>query len=190
MGKTSSSAGNGEAKYLQEMAELLEEVAEDNTTLVSNMNRVLENQESLRSDVFREFGLLRQELVGSLRYQALKDICREIATPLGAMETMLEQADFSDAETTRSHVNSLVITLQNILSQMGVEKISINPGSDLFDPHYHKCVGLCLPGDSPFPDAPQHTIVRIIEDGYLLSGYMLSPAKVEVQSEQKSKDSN
>lgn len=186
MKNTSSSAGNGTSQQLQEMTELLEEIVQDNTAMVGNFNRVLENQEGLRSDVFREFGLLRQEIVGSLRYQALKDICREISAPLAAMETMLDQADFADAKTIRDHVNSLVVTLQNLLSQMGVEKIPIIPGNDLFDPNYHKCISLRTPSESPFPDAPKNTIVRILEDGYMLSGYLMSAAKVEVQSEQKS----
>ena len=168
---------------LDKMAELLEEIAEDNTAVVSALNRSMESHESLRADLVREVRVLREELGGALAYRTLKDICVELIPPLAAMEAMLDNADFADAKATRSHVDSLAITLRSVLSRMGAERISVSPGEELFDPNRHLCVQLRAPEDSPFPSAPPRTIVRVVEDGYTLAGRLLSPTKVEVQAE-------
>ncbi len=170
-------------KRLEELARLLEEVVEDNTQVVETIQRVLDNQNSFRSDMIREMGMIRDDFQGSLAYRTLKDLCGELIMPLGAMEAMLEYDDFSDPERIREHVNSLVITLHTVLSRMGAEKIPVSPGEDRFDPNQHLCVRLLAPQDSPFPSAPPRTVVCILEDGYLLNGKLLIPAKVEVQSE-------
>ena len=174
------------AYYLENMAKLLDEVAEDNTAIVGGINRVLETQEALRSDMLREFERLRNEFAGALTYRVLKDICKELISPLAAMEAMLQEADFSDTKTICSHVESLVITLNSVLSRMGAEKISISPGEEIFDPNRHRCVRVLTSEESPFPSAPPRTVVQVVEDGYTLAGQILSPAKVEVQAENDS----
>jgi len=168
---------------LENMATLLNEIVEDNTALVGSLNRVVATQETLRSDLVREMGLLRDDFASTLAFRALKDLCVELISPLAAMEAMLQQADFADPQVIRGHVESLVITMHSVLSRMGAEKISIAPGEELFDPSRHRCVRILAPEASPFPSAPPRTIVRIVEDGYTLAGRMLSPAKVEVQAE-------
>jgi molecular chaperone GrpE (heat shock protein) len=168
---------------LKNVSELLEEIAEDNTTIAGSINRVLETQEALRVNLAQEMGLLREEFAGALAYRVLKDLCGELIPPLTAMERMIEEADFSDPQTIRGHVNGLVITMRNVLNRMGAEKISIAPGEAFFDPNAHRCVRLLTPEESPFPSAPPRTIVRIVEDGYTLAGRLLAPAQVEVQAE-------
>jgi molecular chaperone GrpE (heat shock protein) len=69
---------------------------------------------------------------------------------------------------------------------MGAEKISVSPGEEVFDPAIHLCVRLLAPEESPFPGALPRTVVRVVEDGYTLGGRVLSPAKVEVQSGNRS----
>lgn len=170
-------------QQLEKMSSLLEEIADDNTVVVGSLGRVLEMQESLRVGLLREMEALREEFLGSLTYRALKDLCGELIPPLTAMEAMLDRGDFTDAAAMRGHVASLIITLQSVLSRMGAEKISVAPGEAVFDPHYHRCVRLLAPGESPFPSAPPRTIVRVLEDGYTLGGKILSPVHVEVQAE-------
>ena len=173
----------GSEQLMEKMSIVLEEIAEDNTVMVGSLNRVVEGQESLRVEILRELETLREEFLGSLSYRALKDLCGELIGPLAAMEAILERGDFSDGAAMRGHVDSLVITLQSVLSRMGAEKISIAPGEAVFDPNYHRCVRLLAPSASPFPSAPPRTVVRVVEDGYTLGGKILSPAHVEVQAE-------
>ena len=178
---------NSKARYLENIANLLDEIAEDNTATVGIINRVLETQEALRSDVTHEIELLRNEFASALVYRVLKDLCKELISPLAAIETMLQEADFSDTQTIRGHVESLVITLNSVLSRMGAEKISISPGEEVFDPNRHRCVRVLTPKESPFPSTPPRTVVHVVEDGYTLAGQILSPAKVEVQAEKPNK---
>ena len=170
-------------EQLESLKLLIEEIAEDNTALAGSLNNMLVVQETLRSDLMREIGLLRDDFAGALIFRVLKDLCNELIMPLSAMEAMLEQADFSDTRAVRGHVESLVITLNSVLGRMGAEKVSIAVGEELFDPSRHRCVRMLAPEASPFPGAPPRTIVRVVEDGYILAGRSLSPAAVEVQSE-------
>ena len=117
---------------LENIPTLLNEIVEDNTALVGSLNRVVATQETLRSDLVREMGLLRDDFAGALAFRALKDLCTELISPLAAMEAMLQQADFADTQVIRGHVESLVITMHSVLSRMGAEKISIAPGEELF----------------------------------------------------------
>ncbi|MCI0487094.1 MAG: nucleotide exchange factor GrpE [Blastocatellia bacterium] len=184
-----ASADNDRNRRLDRMAELLDEIAEDNTAVVGAINRLLDQQEGLRADLIREVSALREDYSGSLVYRAMKDCCGELIPPLAAMESILQKADFADAATIRGHVESLALTLRNVLSRMGAEKIPISPGEEMFDPNRHKCVQLLAPASSPFPSALPRTVVRVVEDGYTLAGRVLMPAKVEVQAEAEIFDS-
>jgi molecular chaperone GrpE len=177
---------NDHTDQLKNILQLLEEIAEDNMAVVESLNRVREAQDTLRSDVTREIEQLRDEWTSALTFRALNDICGELIPPLTAMETMLQQAEFADAQTVVGHVDSLAFTLRNILRRMGAEKISVSPGEEVFDPAIHLCVRLLAPEESPFPGALPRTVVRVVEDGYTLGGRVLSPAKVEVQSGNRS----
>lgn len=171
---------------LDRINSLLDEVAEDNTAIVAELRRLgtrLDNgRRRADDDVERAVAGLRSDLTGLLAYQALKDLCTEIIGPLSAMEAMLEQADGIDAESASVHVRSLAVTLRGILTRMGAEKVPVVVGSDLYDPARHRCVAVVDPARSPFPDAPPRTIVRIVEDGYVLHQRPLRPVQVEIQA--------
>ncbi|HEX8070620.1 MAG TPA: nucleotide exchange factor GrpE [Pyrinomonadaceae bacterium] len=169
---------------LDEMARLLEEIADDNTAVAGSIGRVLDAQEALRAEVARGLDQLREDFAGALTYRVLKDLCGELIRPLAAMERMVAGADFADPAQIREHVESLVVTLQSVLARLGAEKISVAPGAAQFDPAAHRCVRLLAPAESPFPSAPPRTVVRVVEDGYTLAGRLLAPAQVEVQAEQ------
>ena len=166
---------------LDNVTQLLEEIVEDNTTLVESTSRILQGQDSLRTDVMRGLEQARRDFSGNLTFYAVKEVCQELLPPLTAIEAMLQQADFSDAETIKNHVNSLAITLQTVLKRLGLEKIPIAPGEQSFDPHFHLCTHRVAAEESPFPTAAPHTIIRVVENGYTINGRIISPVKVEVQ---------
>lgn len=169
---------------LTKITELLEEVAEDNATAILSLNDIKSGQSQMRSDFVRQLDQLRDDFQSNLVYQSLKDVCRELVMPLNIIEQIIESSDFSDPDVIRGHVSSLAITLQSVLARMGVEKISITPGTERFDQTNHFCVSVVQPVDSPFPDAEPQTIVRVLEDGYMLAGKVLTPARVEIQAGQ------
>jgi molecular chaperone GrpE (heat shock protein) len=168
-----------------ELLELMNELADDNASLAGMVNRVLEGQASARTEMVRELDTLREDITGAIAYRALKDLCRELSTPLAALQTMLEEDDFSDQAVVRGHVSALAETIRSVMHRMGAEEIAVNAGEDLFNPERHFCLRLVSPDESPFPSAAPRTVVRVVESGYLLGGRMLAPARVEVQSERK-----
>lgn len=173
----------GSDRTTGQMLELLEELAEDNASLSGMFNRMLDAQAATRTQFAREIDGLRQDLAGAVAYRALQDLCRELSTPLGALQSMIEDGDFSDPAIVRGHVNALVVTIRSVLLRMGAEEIAVSPGEDLFNPERHFCTRVVAPQESPFPSAPPRTVVRVVETGYFLGGRLLAPARVEVQSE-------
>ncbi|RJQ75390.1 nucleotide exchange factor GrpE [Pseudonocardiaceae bacterium YIM PH 21723] len=164
---------------------LLEEVVEDNTAVTTSMNQLGQSQRALGTDLVRQLAELRRDIATGLTYRTLKDLCVELIGPLGAIEAMLEHADFTEPEAIAGHVRSLAVTLRGVLSRMGAERIGVEVGMELFNPHRHRCVGQVAPDLSPFPDAPARTVTRLLEDGYLLDGRVLIPAAVEIQTGQQ-----
>jgi len=167
---------------LDEIRNLLEEVVEDSTTLVTRLDQLGQEHAGHVGDALREIAELRSEMGAALAFRALRDLCTELVGPLSAIDAMLERADFSDPVAIAGHVRSLSVTLSGVLTRMGAEKVPIGVGAELFDPDRHRCVGTVKPADSPFPDAAPRTVVRIVQDGYLLHERPLTPATVEIQA--------
>lgn len=168
----------------------VEEVAEDNVALMQAVKRASETQDALRTMVLQEIGQLRSDIAGELVAHAPRTYCRDLSPVLNALEGMLEGADFSDGTTIRQHVESLAMTLGAALGRMGIERIPVVVGTDLFDSRIHECVRVCAPTDSPLPGAESRTIVRVQEPGYLVRGRIAMPAKVWVQKIEVEKEAN
>ncbi|MGD9528342.1 MAG: nucleotide exchange factor GrpE [Dehalococcoidia bacterium] len=181
-------AAEATAERLDRIGVLLEEVADDNITVVASMNRLSQAQEALASDLVRELRALREDLSEGLAYRALKDLCTELIGPLAAMDAMLERADFADPSAVSGHVHSLSVTLRAVLTRMGARRMSIVNGETPFNPNLHRCVRRVAPARSPFPDAAPRTVVRVVADGYLLDERILVAATVEVQDDLISSD--
>jgi molecular chaperone GrpE len=167
---------------VRDIRDLLEEVAEDNTAVVARLDRFALQQAEQAGDALREVSALRADLGGALQYRALRDLCTELVEPLAAIDGMLAHADFTDPVATAGHVRSLSVTLTGVLARMGAHKVPVDVGAELFDPARHRCVGVVAPADSPFPDASPRTVVRVLQDGYLLHERPLTPVSVEIQA--------
>jgi len=167
---------------LGQITKLLEEIVDDNTAVVAAMNRLGQAQEGLGADVTREVAGLRADLTGALTYRTLKDLATELIGPLAALEAMVDHGEFTDPDVIAGHLRSLLVTLRGVLSRMGAERVAIAVGEEPFDPNRHRCARVLDPDESPFPDAPPHTVVRVVEDGYLLGGRLLTPPNVEIQA--------
>ena len=167
---------------IERIGKLLEEIVDDNTAVVAELNRLHHTQHNLGSDLERGLAELRRELAGALTYRALKDLCTELIGPLAAMEGMLERADFTDPDVVAGHLRSLSVTLRGVLGRMGADRVTVAVGEELYDPNRHRCVGVVAPNSSPFPDAAPHTIVRVVQDGYRLDRRPLTPPAVEIQA--------
>ncbi|WP_328473293.1 nucleotide exchange factor GrpE [Actinoplanes sp. NBC_00393] len=128
-------------------------------------------------------GALRHDLQDALAFAAVRDLCLELIDPLDAVDRLLAAPGSGDPELVNRHVRSVAATLRGVLRRMGAEVEPIRVGVDLYDADQHRCVAVVEPTESPFPAAPPHTVVRILEDGYLLRRRRLRPALVEIQGD-------
>jgi len=174
-------AWNEAAKRLGEIKRTVDEVADDNMAVLEAVRRSGEGQEGFRASVLQEFEKLRAGLAGELLFHSLRNCCRELGPVLSGLERMAQGADFNDPETTRAHVASFAATLEGVLRRLGIERLPICEGSDPFNANLHECVKACAPAESPYPQAPPRTVVRVEEHGYLVQGRLAVPARVWVQ---------
>jgi molecular chaperone GrpE (heat shock protein) len=170
---------DGVARRLDEMGRQLEEMVDDNTTFVTELRRLERAQRESAAAVEQAVATLRGEIEDGLAHTAVRDVCLALIGPLTAMEA---SAGVRDPEVAAGHLRGVVITLRGVLTRMGAAVLPVVPGRDVYDPERHRCVAVLAPAASPFPDAPPHTVVRIVEDGYLLRGRPLVPAQVEIQA--------
>ena len=168
-------------KHVPELHTALEEVVEDNLALSRAVKGVSDSQESLRVDVCRELDRLRTDVTGELLAQTLRLCCRELAPVSNAVERMLASADFTDADMTRQHLQSLATTLEAAMLRLGIERLPIVVGQDQFNSRIHDCVRTCTRDDSPILDARHGAIVFVQEPGYTIGGTIAQPARVWVQ---------
>jgi molecular chaperone GrpE (heat shock protein) len=168
---------------LDQIEQHLEEIAEDNTSVVAELRRIEHARQESADALTRTVTGLRDDLEATLAYNALRDLCTAVIGPLSAIETMAAEADFTDPALAAAHVRGLALTLRGVLTRMGAEVIPVVVGHDLYDPARHRCVGVVRPDESPFPDARAHTVVRVVEDGYDLGRRQLTPAQVEIQAD-------
>jgi molecular chaperone GrpE (heat shock protein) len=162
---------DGVAEQLEQIGRRLDEMADDNTAVVAELRRLEHG-----------VGALRREIEDQIAYAALRDLVRSMVSPLAVLEEMAA-ADLSDPAVTAGHLRGLSVTLRGVLTRLGAESVPIVVGQDRYDPERHRCVRVVDPGGSPFPNAPPHTVVRVVEDGYVLRGRQLSPVQVEIQAD-------
>jgi molecular chaperone GrpE (heat shock protein) len=167
---------------LEQMEKLLEELAEDNSAVIGTLNQLAESSRALRAALTTEMDRLRDELAANLLHRALKDLCRETMPVLSAMERFVSEQEGSGDEAWRMHVTGIAAALKHSLSRFGVEKVQVKAGEDQFQMDRHACVKRIAAAESPFPDAPPRTVVRVVEDGYTIGGVVVQPARVEVQA--------
>ena len=157
-------------KRLDEIGQQLEELAEGNTALIAEVRRLERGQRELR-----------QEMETAMAYAALRDLCLALTGPLAALEAAGE-VELTDPAVAAGHLRGMALTMRGVLTRMGAEVVPVVAGRDTFDPAWHRCVGVLGPDSSPFPHAPPHTVVRVVESGYMLRSRPLTPAQVEIQA--------
>ena len=89
-------------EQLDHVTQLLEEIVEDNTTLVESANRILEAQNNLRTDMIRGLEQARRDFSENLTFYAVKEVCQELLPPLTAIEAMLQQMDVVERDCRKA----------------------------------------------------------------------------------------
>jgi molecular chaperone GrpE (heat shock protein) len=174
---------DGVARQLEQIGRQLEEMADDNTALVAELRRLERVQHEMAATLGDGFGALRREIEEQIAYAALRDLAQSVIGPLTVLEEMADRADLTDPRVAAGHLRGLSMTLRGVLTRLGAEIVPIVVGQDRYDPERHRCVRVLDPAESPYPQAAPHTVVRVLEDGYVLRKRPLSPAQVEIQAD-------
>lgn len=69
--------------------------------------------------------------------------------------------------------------MEDVLRKRGFEKMNVQPGAE-FDPNFHESIGEIESGERP------GSIAAVIENGYLLNGRVVRPARVKLSKNPKS----
>jgi molecular chaperone GrpE len=108
------------------------------------------------------------------RQTAQRDVLLALLPIVDDFERALQQLQASQPhlEQWRAGITMTYKSLQKILVTFGVEPMT---NYVLFDPEYHEAIA-----QVDVPNAQSGSIVEVLEQGYLLHGEVLRPAKVSV----------
>lgn len=85
-------------------------------------------------------------------------------------------AETDNVDALREGMQMTLKSLDKVMAEQGVEKV--DPEGETFDPEKHEAMST-VPTNEQDPD----TVVTVIQNGYLLNGRLLRPARVMVAKE-------
>lgn len=133
--------------------------------------RALAEVENMRRRALREReDATKYAIAGFAR--DLLDVADNLARALEHVPAGLREESESIANVLTG-VESTQKELQKVFKTHGIEKLS--PTSGVFDPNYHEAMF-----EVPAAGIPSGTVVQLVEDGYVLNGRLLRPARVGV----------
>ena len=92
-------------------------------------------------------------------------------------------SDYPDLDSAVEGINGIDKFTKSFLESMKVERF--NPVGEPFDFRFHEAMTTVIK-----EDIEPHTIVDVIQAGYLLEGQLLRPAKVVVSKKEEKKEQN
>jgi len=105
--------------------------------------------------------------------RANERLVKELLPIVDDLERALEAADTHDEAKVVDGVRLVHRSLEGLLSKEGLQEI---PTEGTFDPHVHEAL-LTQPSE-----APEGTVIQVIQKGYLLGDRVLRPARVVVSA--------
>jgi molecular chaperone GrpE len=107
-----------------------------------------------------------------LRQRAAERLLHDLLPVLDDLERALGAFETAENEAIADGVSLVHRALWTLLEREGVAEL--DPTGELFDPHRHEAL-LSQPAD-----APEGTILEVIQKGFLLGDRVLRPARVVV----------
>ena len=130
------------------------------------MLRMQAEMENLRKRLIRD-----QERA---RKFALENIMKDLLQVRDSLERALEVApEKATAESLRAGEELTLKLLGKVLADHGLE--IIDPQGEAFNPEWHQAVAML-----PAPDAPENTVLNVMQKGFRLHERLLRPAMVVV----------
>ncbi len=131
----------------------------------SDYLRAIAELENVRKRSARETESARQ--FGVERFAA------DLLPVADTLELALQSAATADSATLAQGQEATLRLLQKAFERAGLKLI--DPTGQAFDPAQHEAMAM-----QPAPDLPAHSVLQVIQKGWMLNGRLLRPARVIV----------
>jgi molecular chaperone GrpE len=129
--------------------------------------RAIAELENVRKRSAREVDAARQ--FGVERFAA------DLLPVADTLDLALRSAADADAATLAQGQEATLRLLLKAFERAGI--VEIEPDGEPFDPTLHEAMAM-----QPAPDRPPHTVLQVVQKGWLLNGRLLRPARVIVST--------
>lgn len=113
--------------------------------------------------------------VESARQYGVEKFAADLLPVSDTLALALESAGAADAATLAQGQEATLRLLFKAFERAGIT--AIDPAGEPFDPALHEAMAM-----QPAPDLPPHTVLKVIQRGWLLNGRLLRPARVLVST--------
>lgn len=127
--------------------------------------RAIAELENVRKRSAREVDAARQ--FGVERFAA------DLLPVADTLDLALQSAGTADSATLAQGQEATLRLLQKAFERAGLT--AVDPAGQAFDPAQHEAVAM-----QPAGDLPSHTVLQVIQKGWLVNGRLLRPARVVV----------
>ena len=111
--------------------------------------------------------------VESARLFGVERFAADLLAVADTLELALQSAAAADAATLAQGQEATLRLLQKAFERAGLKLL--DPTGQPFDPSQHEAMAM-----QPAPDVPAHSVLQVIQKGWLLNGRLLRPARVIV----------
>jgi molecular chaperone GrpE len=160
-------AENGETPEAASAESLLAEAEGRAEQYRADFLRAIAELENVRKRSARE--------VDAARQYGIEKFASELLPVADTLALALESAATADAAALAQGQEATLRLLLKAFERAGLAVI--DPAGEPFDPARHEAIAM-----QPSPDHPPHTVVQVIQKGWLLNGRLLRPARVIVSA--------
>jgi molecular chaperone GrpE len=154
-------------------------------TAESRMAEAEARSERLREDLLRaaaEMDNVRKRAareIDAARQYGIERFAAELLPVADSLSRGLESATDADPVTIREGQDATLRLLKKAFERAGLAEI--DPAGQPFDPGLHEAMAM-----RPSAEHPPHTVLQVVQRGWLLNGRLLRPARVIVSTASES----
>ena len=163
--RPADAAHNDETAEAPTQQELLADAEQRAERHRADFLRAIAELENVRKRSARE--------VDSARQYGVERFASDLLPVADTLALALESAPAADAATLAQGQEATLRLLLKAFDRAGLSVI--DPGSQPFDPALHEAMAM-----RPSADQPPHTVLQVVQKGWLLNGRLLRPARVIV----------
>jgi molecular chaperone GrpE len=157
----------GSTPEFTDPAALLAEAESRAETHRADFLRAIAELENVRKRSARE--------VDSARQFGVERFAADLLPVADSLDLALQSAATADAATLAQGQEATLRLLNKAFERAGLA--AVDPAGQAFDPALHEAMAM-----QPAADRPAHTVLQVVQKGWLLNGRLLRPARVIVSA--------